>query len=242
MPAQGARPGPEAVGEHLLHQRLRLGQRDQALARVARRGDAELLAQPPRAPAVVGDRHDRRDVHGVLLDPAQERRQAGPAADGDDPWPSPAHALAGEVLDDAALPVARAEHDPPVEHVGGEAGDGESGDPEDRTTLHTGEEPAERQRTARLDDGVRQRDGHGEGDAERDEQHAGDAHREPALDADPGVQEQPDAPEGRIAVWRAVGAHGWGWRPGGRAGPQRNVATAKCEAPALDSGDGARQR
>ena len=44
----------------------------------------ELLAQLARRAAVVGDGHDRGDVAGHLLEAAQQRRQAGAAADGDD--------------------------------------------------------------------------------------------------------------------------------------------------------------
>ena len=75
----------EAVLEQLAHQRLGVGERRDAVADVADRRDAELLAQHAGRAAVVGDRHDRGEVARVLLEAAQERRQAGPAADRHDP-------------------------------------------------------------------------------------------------------------------------------------------------------------
>ena len=62
----------EAVVEELLHQRLGVGQRDQALAEVAGREDAVLVAQPARGSAVVCDRDDGRQVRRIGLKAAQQ--------------------------------------------------------------------------------------------------------------------------------------------------------------------------
>ena len=43
------------------------------------------VAEHARRAAVVGDRDHGREVAGVLLEPAEQRREAGPAADRDDP-------------------------------------------------------------------------------------------------------------------------------------------------------------
>ncbi len=51
----------EAVPEEPVHERLVLGQRDQAVADVARRRHREVAAQPAAGAAVVGQRDDRRD-------------------------------------------------------------------------------------------------------------------------------------------------------------------------------------
>ena len=83
-----ARAAGEAVAEELAHERLGVGERRDAVADVADRRDPELLAQRARRAAVVGHGHDRRDVARVLLEPAQERREARPAADRDDPRPA----------------------------------------------------------------------------------------------------------------------------------------------------------
>ena len=74
----------EAVAEEPVHQRLVLGQRDQAVADVARRRHREIAAQAAARAAVVGQRHDRRDLRARELEPAQQRREARAAAEGDD--------------------------------------------------------------------------------------------------------------------------------------------------------------
>ena len=80
-----ARPLREAVLHQLGHERLRVGQGGNAVADVAGWHDPELLAQASRAAAVIGDRNDRRDVRAVALESAQQRREAGSAAERHDP-------------------------------------------------------------------------------------------------------------------------------------------------------------
>jgi hypothetical protein len=75
----------EAVLEDLVHHRLRVGQRRDAVADVAHRRDPELGPQHARRPAIVGDRDHGGQVARVLLQPAQQRRQPGPPADRHDP-------------------------------------------------------------------------------------------------------------------------------------------------------------
>ena len=67
------------------------------------------LAQHARRAAVVGDGHDRGQVARVLLEPAQQRRQPGPAADRDDPRPARQEPLLVDDLDERLVGVGRAE-------------------------------------------------------------------------------------------------------------------------------------
>ncbi len=60
-------------------------ERDQAVPDVPGRGDAELLAEPAARPAVVGDRHDGRQVTHPVAQPAQQDRQPGTPAERDHP-------------------------------------------------------------------------------------------------------------------------------------------------------------
>ena len=71
----------EAVLEELAHQRLVVGERDQAVAQVAGRRHAHVAAQQPGAAAVVGHRHDGGEVAGVRLEAAQQGGEAVAAAD-----------------------------------------------------------------------------------------------------------------------------------------------------------------
>ena len=89
----------EAVLEQLAHQRLRVGERDDAVADVADRRDPQLLAQDAGRAAVVGDGDDRGQVARVLLEPAQERREPGSATDRDDPRPAGEEPLLVDDLD-----------------------------------------------------------------------------------------------------------------------------------------------
>ena len=100
----------EAVLQQLSHERLGVGQRDDAVADVTDGRDAKLLAQNSRRATVVGHGHDRRQVAGVFLEAAQERRQAGPAADRDDPRATGQESLLVDHLDErlVASPAAEA--------------------------------------------------------------------------------------------------------------------------------------
>jgi hypothetical protein len=69
------------------HARL-VGQRDERLAEVAGREDAEVAAEPPRRAAVVGHGDDRGDVTRVLPDGPQRVRKTVAAADRDDARPA----------------------------------------------------------------------------------------------------------------------------------------------------------
>ena len=81
----GELPAREPVLEHVPHERLVLGQRDQAGAHVAGRRDVEVAPQPAGRAAVIGQRHDRGRLLTDRLQPAQHRRQARAAAEADDP-------------------------------------------------------------------------------------------------------------------------------------------------------------
>ncbi len=74
----------EAVPEEPVHERLVLGQRDQAVADVARRRHREVAPQAAAGAAVVGQRDDRRDLRARELETAQEHGHAGAPAEADD--------------------------------------------------------------------------------------------------------------------------------------------------------------
>ena len=73
--------------------RLVVGQGDEAVAQVAGRRHAHVAAQSAGAAAVVGHRHDGRQVAGVRLEAAQEGGETVAAADRD--HARPARELAG---------------------------------------------------------------------------------------------------------------------------------------------------
>ena len=104
----------EAVAEQLRQQLFIVGERRHAVADVAGRGHALLLAQASAGAAVVGDGDDggeagdegrqrsrgRRSGDDVALESAEQGGQAGAAADGND-----AESLAGMVVDCAVVIV-----------------------------------------------------------------------------------------------------------------------------------------
>ena len=71
----------EPVLKKFFHQRLGVGKRDEAVAQIAGRDDAQFLTQTPRGAAVIRNGHDRRHIARQFLDPAQEHRESVPAAD-----------------------------------------------------------------------------------------------------------------------------------------------------------------
>ena len=101
----------EAVLHELGHQRLGVGQGSDAVADVAGRDDPELLAEAAAAAAIVGDGHDGRDVGAVPLQPPQQRREAGAAADRHDPRPARQVALRVQHLEDAVVAADEGRHD-----------------------------------------------------------------------------------------------------------------------------------
>ena len=93
----------------LLHHRLGVGEGDQAVADVAGRLDAQLAAEAPGTPAVVGHGHDGGDVVGVVLDAPDEAGQAASAADDGDSRPGTEDALQVQGLQEAAAAGAAGE-------------------------------------------------------------------------------------------------------------------------------------
>ena len=71
----------ESILEEFFHQRLGIGERDEAIAEIARRNDAQFLAQSAARAAVVGNRYDCRNVARRRFDPAKQHTQSMPAAD-----------------------------------------------------------------------------------------------------------------------------------------------------------------
>ena len=92
----------EAMVEELLHQRLGVGECDQALAEVTGREDSILVAQPDRRAAVVGNRHDRGEIGRVGLQAAEQRAESGAAPDRDDARPASAKPECVDDLDNAS--------------------------------------------------------------------------------------------------------------------------------------------
>jgi len=88
----------EPVLEQPADERLRVGQRDDAVANVAGRRDVELLADAPSAATVVGNGDDRRNADLVSLEAAQQGREASAAPDSDDVerWPHRPEAVLGD--------------------------------------------------------------------------------------------------------------------------------------------------
>ncbi len=76
--------GWKSVLQQAVHRRLGVGQGSDAVADVAHRRHAHLVAQLARRSAIVGHGDDRGDVAGLLLEAAQQDRQPGAAADGHD--------------------------------------------------------------------------------------------------------------------------------------------------------------
>ena len=74
----------KAMLEDLREHRLVIGERDEAVAHVARRRHPEVATQAPRRAAVIGQRHDRGRLRAGLLEAAQHGRQARAAAQADD--------------------------------------------------------------------------------------------------------------------------------------------------------------
>ena len=74
----------EAVAEQIGHQRFVVGERDQTVANVAGRQHAEFFLQAAGRAAVVAHGYDRGEIARAPLEPAQQRRKPGAAADGDD--------------------------------------------------------------------------------------------------------------------------------------------------------------
>ena len=74
----------EAVPEEPVHERLVLGQGDQAVADVAGRRHREVAPQAAAGAAVVGQRDDRGDLRAHGLEAAQQRREPRAAAQADD--------------------------------------------------------------------------------------------------------------------------------------------------------------
>ena len=83
----------EPVLEQILKLRVAVGQREQAIARVARWENTELVPEPSRASTIIGDRDDpgdRRDIplalfRGKLRETFENRRQSRPASQRNDP-------------------------------------------------------------------------------------------------------------------------------------------------------------
>ncbi len=213
---QAALVRAEPMLEQLGHGRFRLGQGDQAVADVADGRDPQLLAEATRGAAVVRDGHDGRHVSGALLDPAQQRREAGAAADRHDPRPARQEPAPVDEVDQRLLRALaeRAEQgaDDPVRPVGEDPRAGQEQHHRPHPVRHELQRHDRDERLVRLADvdfAIDLSQGEGPGQGERHEPHERDA--EPALDADAGPQPAPEIHRGAgrwIAINRAPARDG----------------------------------
>ena len=159
-----------------ISRRFGVGERDEALARVAKRGRAEHFAQAPGAPAVVRRRDDRAEVVGVALESPEQDGESGAAADGDEPRAPAADAASGEAADDAlaAAGVPCAEREALMQSP---RGCGAGGEPEQSERGAEPERPADAAAK-------------GDGGAERKQHKAGGAKRGPPLQSDAGPRKE----------------------------------------------------
>src|SRR5204862_119763 len=92
----------EAVLEQLLHQRLGVRQRDQAVPDIAGREHVEVAPESAAAAAVVGYGDDGRNVTGVFLQSAEHGGEAGATSRGEPDGSAPASRTARAWACDAA--------------------------------------------------------------------------------------------------------------------------------------------
>ena len=137
----------EPVLEHAVHHRLGVGERRDAVADVANGRDPELGSEHAGRAAVVGNGDDRGEVARVLLEPAQQCRQPGPAADRHDPRPARQEPLLVDDLHQRVAPVVRAErvHECPDDH---HRADRHAGKADARNARRPSPGPAENSRSA----------------------------------------------------------------------------------------------
>ena len=181
----------EAVLEELRDQGLGIGERGDAVADVAGGDDVQVATQPTARSAVVGDGDDRREVGRVLLQAAQQVRQTGAAAEGDDARASVTRAVLVDEVHEVALAVAVGQQR--VRERSVELPPGEDRERERRRDEQQSAQPArdelqgdvvgphrERVGDVGLAEDVCEADAHdGDGDAEEEQ---------PSLDVQPDVQ------------------------------------------------------
>ncbi len=168
------------------------------------------VAQHARRPTIVGDGHDRGQVAGVLLEPAQQRRQAGPAADRHDPRPAGEEPLLVDELDQRLVRIGRAERVGQGVHRLVRA-EHDKTDPDRR-----GREAAQLERQELERERIDQRAGDagrleiagdlaeevGQSHGEQDK--TGEADQQPALDPDAGGQPAPQVHVRSSSRWKTV--------------------------------------
>ena len=183
----------EAVLEQLRHRGLRLSERREAVADVPDGCDSELLAEAPRGTPVVGDRDDRGDVRGVLLEPAKERGKAGAAPDRHHPGTPGQEPTAVYEVDEGLLAALRERAEQGTDDADRPVPEEEDPQPQEyrradpvRQELEGDERDRPSQRAVDLDIPVQLSQCERTGEGERGQAHERDA--EPALDPDPRPQ------------------------------------------------------
>ena len=111
-------PRPRILRETVLkqpcHQRFGVGHGGDAVAHVARRDHPQVASQLPRRAPVIRDGHHRRQVVRVLLEPAQQDREARAPADRDDPRSPPCEAVLVDQIDQALRLAGVVRARPPI--------------------------------------------------------------------------------------------------------------------------------
>ena len=200
----------EPVLENLIHQWLGIRQRHDAVADVTDGRDPQLLPEHARRTSVIGDRHDRRQVAGVLLEAAQQRGQPGATTDRHDPRAAGEEPLLVDELDQRLVRIPRAERvRQDVERLPGPEHD--QPDPD-----RTGDEAAQRVRQELERQEVEERPGEpgrrevardlaqkvGEGD--RQQQETEERDEEPAFDPDAGGEPAPEVHTRPSSRWKTA--------------------------------------
>ena len=156
------------------------------------------VAQDPGRPAVVGHGHDRREVAGVLLETAQQDRQARPATDRDDARAAGEEALLVDELDqrlvwigcpqrvcqDVDGLVRPERHERDADRGGDQPAQPERQELQRQQVDQAADEPGRRIVPGDLAEEM--------GERHRQQQEPGEDDQEPALDPDAGGQPAPE--------------------------------------------------
>ena len=203
---------------------------------VAHRRDPELLAQLARRAAVVSHRHDRGDVAADLLEAAQERREAGAAADGDDVRPARERALLVDELHERLTAGRERLEEDSEEAPQAHRDDDDAQHDDDERAQQAGQEVQARDLEDLAGERTRGDVLEGDPDGERtrrgEDRHAHEHDEQPALDA--GARSQPAAQLAETALGGSVAHRRFSSRcqtlTGPRSSSRRRSASASLMA------------
>ena len=229
--AHGAR---EPVLEQAAHERLGVGEGDDAVADVPDGRQTQLRAQHARRAAVIRHGDDRGEVGGVLLEAAQQRGEAGPAADGHDARAAGEEPLLVDDLDHrlVAVPEGERVHQRPHEPVGAVQEQREANGAGDEPAQVVGQELQGEEVDHRHHGAARLHAGHDladdVGDTDGEDEEPEEREEEPPLDAD--ADGQPAAEVHRSSSrWKT--ATGPKSRPRSQAASSSLITIERCQPP-----------